>query len=105
MSQRATWRWHRTPINWKLAIEEVLHALAKNETWDLVDVPQGVKSIRCSCVYKVKYNVENSINRYKARLVAKGYAPTHDIDYNDTFTPVAKMVTICVLLAITTAKG
>ena len=45
------------------AMEEEMHALAENETWDLVDAPKGVKPIGCRWV-----------NRYKARLVAKGYA-------------------------------
>ena len=55
-------------------MEEEMHALAENETWDLVDAPKGVKPIKCRWVYKVKYNTDGSVNRYKARLVAKGYA-------------------------------
>jgi hypothetical protein len=40
--------------NWRTAMEEEMHALAENETWDLVDAPKGVKPIRCRWVYKVK---------------------------------------------------
>ena len=60
-------------LNWCAAMEEEMHALTENETWDLVDTSNGVKPIRCNWVYKVKYNTDDSINRYKARLVAKGY--------------------------------
>ena len=55
-------------------MEEKMHALAENETWDLVDAAKGVKPIECGWVYKVKYNTDDSVNRFKVRLVAKGYA-------------------------------
>jgi hypothetical protein len=91
--------------NWRAAMEEEMHALAENETWDLVDAPVGVKPIGCKWVYKIKYNSDGSINRYKARLVAKGYAQKHDIDYDETFVPVAKMTMVRVLLAVAAVKG
>ena len=75
-------------------MEEEMHALVENETWDLVDAPKGVKPIRYSWVYKVKYNVNGSVNRYKDRLVAKRYAQQHRINYDETFAPVAKMVVV-----------
>ena len=60
--------------NWHATMEEEMHALAENETWDLVDALKGVKLIGSRWVYKVKYNTDSSVNRYRARLVAKGYA-------------------------------
>ena len=53
----------------------------------------------------MKYNTDGSVNRYKARLVVKGYAQKHDVDYNETFAPFAKMTTVCVLLVVLVAKG
>ena len=86
-------------------MEEEMRTLAENDTWDLVDAPRGVKSIRCMWVYKVNYNSVNSVNQYKAQLVAKGYVQTHDIDNDDTFRPVTKIATVSVLLAIVAVKG
>jgi hypothetical protein len=79
---------------WDKAMNEEMVALDVNRTWELVPLPEGKKVIGCKWVYKVKHNSDGSISRYKARLVAKGYAQTHGIDYEETFAPVAKMVTV-----------
>ncbi len=55
-------------------------------------------------MYKIKHNVDGSVSRYKARLVAKGYAQTYGIDYEEAYSPVAKMTTIKAIIAITTTK-
>ena len=59
---------------WEQAMDEEMVALDDNETWDLVQLPQGKKPISCKWVYKIKHNTDGSVSRYKARLVAKGYA-------------------------------
>ena len=59
-----------------------MQALDANDTWDLVDPPRHCQPIGYKWVYKKKYNIDDSVNRYKPQLAAKGYAQTHDIDYD-----------------------
>lgn len=53
----------------------------------------------------VDFNADGGVSRYKARLVAKGFTQTYGIDYNETFTPVAKLNPLRVLLSLTVNFG
>lgn len=61
---------------------------------DYYKPPLGKRIVGCKWVYKIKYNYDGSISRYKACLVDKGYTQIEELDYHDTFAPVAKMVTV-----------
>ncbi len=56
-------------------------------------------------MYKVKHNADGSVSKYKARLVAKGYAQFYGIDYEETYSPVAKMTTVRAIIVMATTKG
>jgi len=86
-------------------MEEELSIIQKNNTWTLVDRSEGRKVIRVKWIYRTKLNADNSINKHKARLVVKGYAQIFGVDYSDTFTLVARLDTIRLLLAISAQKG
>jgi len=86
-------------------MDEEMAALDANATWELVVLLEDKKAIGCKWVYKVKHNANGSMNRYKARLVAKGYAQTYGIDYEETYSPVDKMITVKAIIAVATTKG
>jgi hypothetical protein len=90
---------------WDNAMDEEIAMLNVNATWELVALPKYKKTIRCKWVYKVKHNADGFVSMYKARLVTKGYAQTYGIDYEETYSPVAKMTTIRAIIAMATTKG
>ena len=91
--------------NWVEAMQKELQALEENDTWELTKLPPGKKAIGSKWVYKVKFKPDGTVDRYKARLVAKGYNQIAGVDYIESFSLVAKLVTIRVFIVIATAKG
>jgi Reverse transcriptase (RNA-dependent DNA polymerase) len=85
---------------WVQAMKEELNALYKNDTWILVNLPEGKRPVGCKWVFTIKYDVQGNVERYKARLVAKGFTQIYDIDFQETFSPVAKLNIIRVLLSL-----
>jgi hypothetical protein len=85
---------------WRQAMELEMRALHQNGTWELVPLPPHKKTVGCKWVFTVKFNPDGSVERLKARLVAKGYTQTYGIDYDETFSPVAKISSVRVLISL-----
>ncbi|GKV08527.1 hypothetical protein SLEP1_g20144 [Rubroshorea leprosula] len=85
---------------WKEAINDEMDSLISNKTWKLVDLPPGCKTIGCKWVLRKKLKPDGTIDKYKARLVAKGFKQKEELDFFDTFSPVTRVTSIRVLIAV-----
>lgn len=66
----------------------------------MVDLPSSKTPMGCKWVFKVKYKADGEVERYKGRLVAKGNNQQEGLDYQETFSPMVKMVNVRLVLAM-----
>ena len=85
-------------------MEEELDQIEKNETWELVPRPIINNVINAKWVFRNKMNEDGQVIRNRARLVCKGYAQIKGIDVEETFSPIARMEAIKMILAYDFSK-
>lgn len=83
-------------------LEHEYDALLKNQTWSLVPYLLEMKLIGSKWAYKVKENLDRTIEKLRARLMAKWFLQTPRKDFTETYNPVVKPCTIRVILSLTT---
>lgn len=82
---------------WKDAMEKEMSSIEKNKTWELTTLPKGHKAIDLKWIFKVKRDQNGEVRKHKARLIAKGYV---GVDYDEVFSPVTRLETVHLLLAL-----
>jgi hypothetical protein len=86
-------------------MHEELENFERNQVWELVDPPLGCKPIGTKWVWKNKEEEKGEVVRNKSRLVAQGYSQKEEINYEETFAPIARLEATRILLAFSVAKG
>jgi len=89
-----------THPSWHHAMLNEMSVLQNNETLNLVALPCRKSVVGCRWVFAIIFSPDGTIDRLKVCLVAKGYTQVFGLDYGDTFSPVTKMVSICLFIAI-----
>jgi hypothetical protein len=79
---------------------EELQSIEKNQTWELVNLPDKKKKIHVKWVFKVKLNPDGKVSKHKARLVPEGFIQKHGIDYSEVFAPIARIETMRLVVAL-----
>ncbi|GKB97878.1 retrotransposon protein, putative, ty1-copia subclass [Tanacetum coccineum] len=85
---------------WLVAMNAKMKSMYDNKVWRLVVLPQNAKVVKSKWIYKKKTDMDGKIHIYKARLVAKGCTQTYGVDYEETFSHVADIRAIRILIAI-----
>ncbi|GKF90438.1 retrotransposon protein, putative, ty1-copia subclass, partial [Tanacetum coccineum] len=87
-------------VIWQGAMDKEMNSMKVNKVWTEVDPPPNAKIVRSKWIFKKKTDMDGKVHTYKARLVAKGHTQTYGIDYEDTFSLVADIRAIRILIAI-----
>jgi Reverse transcriptase (RNA-dependent DNA polymerase) len=89
---------------WQAAMHDEYQSLQEHDVFDIVPLPTGRTAIPSMWVFKTKRNSAGDVDRYKARFCAK-YGQLQDVDYTQTFAPVAQMSSFRTVLALATHNG
>ena len=90
---------------WVDAMVEEYDSIMQNCVWDVVPRPQDKSVVSSRWLYKVKQVADGSVEKHKARFVARGFSQVEGIDYDETFSLVARYSSIISMLALSTQMG
>jgi hypothetical protein len=81
-----------------------MDAVERNRTWELADLPRRHRAITLKWVFKLKRDKASATVKYKACLMARGFSQQEGINFDDAFTPMARMESVR-LLALAAQEG
>jgi hypothetical protein len=85
---------------WVDAMTEEHQSIIKNDVWEIVPRPKSKDVVSSKWIFKIKHVADGSIEKYKERFVARGFSQKKGIDYEETFTPVARYTSIRTIIAL-----
>eukprot|EP00253_Pinus_taeda_P015738 PITA_15738 len=86
-------------------MQEEYSSIMKNDVWKVVPRPEGKSVVTSRWIYKVNHAADGSFEKFKARFVARGFSQVEGVDYEETFTPVARYTSIRSIISIAAEMG
>ena len=90
---------------WRDAMMEEYLSIMKNDVWEILPRPKGKFFVTLRWIYKIKHATNASIESHKARLVAHGFSQREGVDYDETFSLVARYTSIRVIISLAFIMG
>ncbi|GJZ75613.1 retrovirus-related pol polyprotein from transposon TNT 1-94 [Tanacetum coccineum] len=88
-----------TEPSWIDTMQEEIHEFERLEVWELVPCLDKVLLIKLKWIYKVKTDEFGGVLKNKARLVTQGFRQKEEIDFEESFAPVARIEAIRIFVA------
>ena len=85
---------------WERSIKCKIEQHKKIGMWVLIDPPAGANIVGSRTVLHYKLDKHGQIQECKSRVVAQGFSQIEGIDYNETFSPTAKLTAIRIIAAL-----
>jgi hypothetical protein len=79
---------------------EEYQSIIKSDVWEIVPRPNSKDVVSSRWLFKTKHVADGSIEKYKARFLARGFSLKEGIDYEETFTLVARYTSIRTIIAL-----
>ena len=90
---------------WKDAMTEEYQSIIENDVWEIVPRPEGKYVVSSKWIFKIKYTTDGSIEKYKSKFIGRGFSQKEGIDYEETFSLVARYTSVRAVLAIVASTG
>ncbi|GKB60956.1 retrotransposon protein, putative, ty1-copia subclass [Tanacetum coccineum] len=85
---------------WFDVMNAKMQSMIDNMVLVLFDLPSNCKTVGSKWIFKKKTDMDGIVHTYKARLVEKGYTQLYGDDYEETFSPVAEIRAIRILISM-----
>lgn len=92
-------------VEWGLACDKEISMLREMRVWDKVDLPSGRKAVSCKWVFRWKTNLDGTMLKNKAQFAVQGFNQEQGVDFNESFAPTARFLSLIILFAIKIKRG